>query len=56
MQLNYRVVFVEDANAALTDDSHNATLNNMASLFADVTSTADVVDRLTRAAGRPKGS
>jgi ureidoacrylate peracid hydrolase len=56
MQLNYRVVFVEDANAALTDESHNATLNNMAALFADVTSTTDVVDRLTRAAGRPKGS
>jgi ureidoacrylate peracid hydrolase len=46
MQMNYRVIFVEDANAALTDELHNATLNNMASLFADVMSADLVVERL----------
>jgi ureidoacrylate peracid hydrolase len=46
MQMNYRVIFVEDANAALTDELHNATLNNMVSLFADVMSTDMVVERL----------
>jgi len=28
MQLNYKVVFVEDANAALSDAAHNGTLNS----------------------------
>ena len=42
MQLNYRVIFVSDGNAALTDAEHNATLNNMCALFADVMSTAEV--------------
>lgn len=46
MQLNYRVVFVEDANAALSDELHNGTLNNMASLFADVMPTELVVRQL----------
>ncbi|MGE5722006.1 MAG: cysteine hydrolase family protein [Sphingomonadales bacterium] len=43
MQFNYRVVFVTDANAALTDAEHNATLNNMLFLFADVMSTDEVL-------------
>ncbi len=46
MQLNYKVIFVSDANATLTDAEHNATLNNMCALFADVMSTAEVVDAL----------
>jgi ureidoacrylate peracid hydrolase len=48
MQFNYKVIFVSDANAALTDAEHNATLNNMCALFADVMSTAEVIDVLAR--------
>jgi len=36
MQLNYRVLFVADATAALSDTLHNATLDNMCEIFADV--------------------
>ena len=43
MQLNYKVIFVSDGNAALDDASHNATLNNMGMLFADVLSTDETV-------------
>lgn len=46
MQLNYKVIFVSDANAALTDAEHNATLNNMCALFADVMSAAQVIQAL----------
>lgn len=49
MQLNYKVIFVSDANAALTDAEHNATLNNMAALFCDVMSTEEVTAALARA-------
>ena len=49
MQLNYKVIFVSDGNAALSDAEHNATLNNMCALFADVMSTEEVVGALTRA-------
>ncbi len=48
MQFNYRVIFVSDANAALSDAEHNATLNNMCALFADVMSAAEVIDCLRR--------
>ena len=47
MQLNYKVIFVSDGNAALSDAEHNATLNNMCALFADVMSTEEVVRALT---------
>jgi ureidoacrylate peracid hydrolase len=50
MQLNYRVIFVSDANAALTDAEHNATLNNMCALFADVMSTDEVTATLAERA------
>ena len=43
MQRNYRVVFVADANATLTDAEHNATLGNMIALFADVMTTSEIV-------------
>lgn len=42
MQLNYRVIFASDANAALTDIEHNMTLNNMLFLFADVRPAAEI--------------
>ncbi len=44
MMLNYKLVFVSDANAALTDAEHNATLNSIIRVFGDVRST----DELTR--------
>ena len=44
MQMNYKLVFVTDANAALTDAQHNATLDNMCMIFADVRSTSEVVE------------
>jgi ureidoacrylate peracid hydrolase len=43
MMLNYKLVFVSDANAALTDGEHNATLNSIIRVFGDVRSTDDVV-------------
>ena len=49
MQMNYKVIFVADGNAALTDAEHNATLNNMVTLFADVMTTDEVVGVLDRA-------
>lgn len=51
MQLNYNVIFVSDANATLSDAEHNATLNNMCALFADVMSAAEVIGAL---AGRDR--
>jgi ureidoacrylate peracid hydrolase len=50
MQMNYKVIFVADGNAALTDAEHNATLNNMVTLFADVMTTGELVDFLDKAA------
>ena len=43
MQMNYKVIFISDGNAALSDAEHNATLNNMVTLFADVMTTKEVV-------------
>jgi ureidoacrylate peracid hydrolase len=53
MQLNYRVIFVTDANAALSDAEHNATLHNMCFLFADVMGTQEVLDLIGRGTGKP---
>ena len=41
-QYNYQVLMVADANAALSDDEHAATLHNMAFVFADLYSTAEI--------------
>jgi len=46
MQLNYRVIFATDANAALSDAEHNATLNNMLFLFADVRPSEEIAGLL----------
>jgi ureidoacrylate peracid hydrolase len=43
MQMNYKVIFVADGNATNADVEHNATLNNMAALFADVMTTEELV-------------
>ena len=47
MQRNYRVIFVSDGNAALSDAEHNATLVNMVTLFADVMTTDETVGAVT---------
>jgi ureidoacrylate peracid hydrolase len=49
MQRNYKVIFVSDANATLTDAEHNATLNNLCALFCDVMSTEEVLAAAARA-------
>jgi len=50
MQMNYKIIFVADGNAALTDAEHNATLTNMVTLFADVMTAEEVTGFLDRAA------
>jgi ureidoacrylate peracid hydrolase len=49
MMLNYKTVMVSDANAAATDEEHNATLANILRIFGDVMSTEEVVARLAPA-------
>jgi ureidoacrylate peracid hydrolase len=46
MMLDYRVIMVSDANAALTDEEHAATLNSFLVAFGDVMTTDDVIHRL----------
>ncbi len=43
MMMDYKVLFVADANATHTDAEHNATLTVMASGFADVVTTDEMV-------------
>lgn len=47
MQLNYRVIFVSDATAALSDVEHNAALNSLTAIFADVVPADAVVELLS---------
>jgi ureidoacrylate peracid hydrolase len=54
MMLNYKTVMVSDANAAHSDDEHNATLANILRIFGDVLSTDEVETHLSAAASRPK--
>jgi ureidoacrylate peracid hydrolase len=56
MQFNYKVIFVSDGNAALSDAEHNATLNNMCALFADVMSTQEVVGALQRSGAKARSA
>ena len=41
--LGYRVFFISDATAALTDEEHNAALLNLSMCFADVRTTDDML-------------
>src|SRR5258708_30489438 len=50
MQMNYKVIFIADGNATNTDAEHNATLNNMAALFADVMTTQELIGFLASSA------
>jgi len=47
MQLNYKVIFVSNANAALTDTEHNAALNSLSTVFAEVISCDQLIQRLS---------
>ncbi|MFM0593350.1 isochorismatase family protein [Paraburkholderia dilworthii] len=44
MMLNYKVHFVADANAARTDEEHNAALSNMMLWFSDVRTTDELIN------------
>ena len=46
--LNYRTLVVSDANATTSDEAHNASLNALFNRFADVFTTAEVVDLLAQ--------
>jgi len=48
MMLNFKTVMISDGNAAVTDDDHNAALNNFYLTFGDVMSTDLAVDCLRR--------
>jgi len=39
LQMGYKVIFLTDGNATLSDDEHNATLISMYTIFADVMDT-----------------
>ncbi len=56
MMLNYKTVMVADANAAHSDDEHNATLANILRIFGDVLSTDEVVAHLGTGAFRRKSA
>lgn len=43
MQMGYRIVFVTDGTATLSDVEHNATLISMATIFADLRTAEEVV-------------
>jgi ureidoacrylate peracid hydrolase len=47
--LNYRTLVVSDANATVSDEAHNASLNALFARFADVFSTDEVVGLLAAA-------
>jgi ureidoacrylate peracid hydrolase len=47
MMLNYKTVLVSDANAARTDEEHNATLASILQVFGDVFTTDEVIARLS---------
>jgi ureidoacrylate peracid hydrolase len=55
MMLNYRLVFVSDANAALSDAEHNATLTSILRVFGDV-ATTDEVSALLSAKSREQAA
>ncbi len=53
MLLNFKTIFVTDANGTRSDEEHNATLVNMMQFFADVRSTEDVCKLLETDAPKP---
>jgi ureidoacrylate peracid hydrolase len=55
LQMGYNVIFITDANAALSDDEHNATLISMSAIFADVMDTKRLL-QLIEGAGNAKAA
>jgi ureidoacrylate peracid hydrolase len=51
--LNYRTLVVSDANATVSDEAHNASLNALFIRFADVFTTDEIVDLLAAASAKP---
>jgi len=49
MQHDYRVIMAADANAALTDEEHAATLLSLGFVFADICSTEEIESLLAQA-------
>jgi ureidoacrylate peracid hydrolase len=47
MMLNYRLIFVSDANAALSDAEHNASLGTILRVFGDVATSDEVIALLS---------
>ncbi|MDB5473115.1 MAG: isochorismatase hydrolase [Devosia sp.] len=52
MMLNYKVIMISDANAAMTDAEHNASLTSIYSSFGDVMDTDMAIDCLEKNAER----
>lgn len=48
MMLNFKTIMVSDANAALTDDEHNAALTAFYATFGDVMDTDQLITCLSR--------
>jgi ureidoacrylate peracid hydrolase len=46
MMLNFKTIMMSDANAARTDEEHNATLGSFYAIFGDVMDTAFLIERL----------
>ena len=53
MMLNFKTIMVSDANAARTDEEHNATLGSFYAIFGDVMDTDFLIERLEANAALP---
>jgi ureidoacrylate peracid hydrolase len=49
MMMNYKVFFISDAGATLTDAEHSGTLSAMAHTFCDVRDTQSMLDLIAAA-------
>jgi ureidoacrylate peracid hydrolase len=52
MMLNFKVIFMADATAAMSEETHRAVLANMLNCFGDVRTTEDVAGLLEAAPRR----
>lgn len=46
MMRDFKCIMIEDASAALTDEEHLASLENVARVFGDVTTTDELINRI----------
>jgi ureidoacrylate peracid hydrolase len=53
MQMGYGIIFMQDANATLTDAEHNGTLTSMAAIFADVMDTPHLLGVIEKSSKAP---